>query len=168
MSHPDFRLNGKIFATPRDGELTGMVKLTPEQQKELIEEDPRAFSAESGAWGRIGCTKVVLSRANEDMLGRALTWARDRPEQRQRRGSLRRRHPRPLAVARSSAVRPQVVCCSPSPYRCRRGSSYTCPTPLPHRQWGSYRRLRRNARCASNADPPGLSRKPRPRPRQRP
>src|SRR5215831_10509843 len=76
MNHPDFRVNGKIFATLHHGELEGMVKLTPEQQEEFIAEDPKTFSPEAGAWGRAGCTKVVLATANEDTLGRALTTAR--------------------------------------------------------------------------------------------
>jgi hypothetical protein len=76
MNHPDFRVNGKIFATLHNGELEGMVKLTPEQQQEFIAEDPKTFSPEAGAWGRAGCTKVILATANADTLGRALTLAR--------------------------------------------------------------------------------------------
>ena len=76
MNHPDFRVSGKIFATLKHDELTGMVALTPEQQQEFISEDPKTFSPEAGAWGRMGCTKVLLATANEDTLGRALTLAR--------------------------------------------------------------------------------------------
>jgi len=76
MDHPDFRVGGKIFATLKHGQLTGMVVLTPEQQREFIEEDPETFSTEAGAWGRAGCTKVLLESADEDSLGRALTLAR--------------------------------------------------------------------------------------------
>jgi hypothetical protein len=76
MNHPDFRVKGKIFATLKPGEVAGMVKLTPEQQKEFIEDDPTTFSPEAGAWGRMGCTKVILASANQDTLGRALTLAR--------------------------------------------------------------------------------------------
>ena len=76
MSHPDFRVNGKVFATLKHDELTGMVALTPEQQQEFVAEDPRTFSPESGAWGQKGYTKVLLATASEDMLGRALTLAR--------------------------------------------------------------------------------------------
>jgi hypothetical protein len=76
MGHPDFRVNGKVFATLHKGEREGMVKLTPEQQKEFITEDPKVFSPETGAWGRAGCTRVALASANEDNLGRALTLAR--------------------------------------------------------------------------------------------
>ena len=76
MDHPDFRVGGKIFATLKHDELTGMAKLTPEQQQEFIEEDPGTFSPESGAWGRAGCTKILLAAADEDAVGRALTLAR--------------------------------------------------------------------------------------------
>ena len=40
MGHPDFRANGRIFATLRADERTGMVKLTPEQQAEFLREHP--------------------------------------------------------------------------------------------------------------------------------
>lgn len=48
MSHPDFRANGKIFATLYpDGE-RGMVKLMPEQQHEFMSADGDAFEPASG------------------------------------------------------------------------------------------------------------------------
>ena len=75
MSHPDFRVNGRIFATLHADEAHGMVKLTPEQQQQFISEDPRAFATESGAWGRAGCTRVTLKSVGEDTLGEALTLA---------------------------------------------------------------------------------------------
>lgn len=44
MGHPDFRANGKIFATLYpDGE-RGMVKLTPEQQQEFISAEGDALN----------------------------------------------------------------------------------------------------------------------------
>ena len=76
MGHPDFRADGRIFASLRgDGE-RGMVKLTPEQQAEFIERNPDMFAPESGAWGRQGCTRVMLARAHEEIVGEALTLAR--------------------------------------------------------------------------------------------
>ena len=62
MNHPDFRINGKIFATlgvPDDG--CAMVKLTPEQQEAFIQESPLVFFPCSGAWGRGGATHVHLA-----------------------------------------------------------------------------------------------------------
>ena len=75
MGHPDFRANGKIFATLYpDGE-RGMVKLTPEQQQEFISATGDAFAPASGAWGRQGCTTVLLELVDEDRLGEAMTLA---------------------------------------------------------------------------------------------
>ena len=76
MDHPDFRINGKIFATlghPDDN--WGMVKLTPEQQHEFIRESPRVFDPCSGAWGRGGATKVHLSTAKRNLVKAALDCA---------------------------------------------------------------------------------------------
>lgn len=75
MGHPDFRANGRIFATLHDDHETGMVKLTPDQQKTFLHDYPRAFAPEAGAWGRAGCTKVRLASVDEDALGEAITLA---------------------------------------------------------------------------------------------
>ena len=62
FSHPDFRVRNRVFATlgypdPR----YGMVRLTPEQQKELVRAAPESFRPAAGAWGRSGSTIVILS-----------------------------------------------------------------------------------------------------------
>jgi hypothetical protein len=75
MGHPDFRANGRIFATLHNGDKTGMVKLTPEQQTELVRVHPDMFTPESGAWGRQGCTRVILRAATSEVLGEAMTLA---------------------------------------------------------------------------------------------
>ncbi|HEY7449174.1 MAG TPA: MmcQ/YjbR family DNA-binding protein [Vicinamibacterales bacterium] len=75
MGHPDFRINGRIFATLRHDNQWGMVVLPPEQQQTFIEENPGTFVAEKGAWGRMGCTTVLLDSVQEDTLGEALTLA---------------------------------------------------------------------------------------------
>ena len=75
MGHPDFRANGKIFATLHHDHQWGMVKLTPEQQQEFVRQHPAVFAPENGAWGRAGCTKVRLGSVAEDALGEALTLA---------------------------------------------------------------------------------------------
>ena len=75
MGHPDFRANGKIFATLYpDGE-HGMVKLTPEQQQDFMSTDDDVFAPASGGWGRQGCTTVRLALVDEDKLGEAMTLA---------------------------------------------------------------------------------------------
>ena len=75
MGHPDFRANGKIFATLYPDGHNGMVKLTPEQQAEFIAGHRGMFTPASGAWGRQGCTTVALRSADEAVLGEAMTLA---------------------------------------------------------------------------------------------
>lgn len=75
MGHPDFRVNGRIFATLQPARNCGMVNLTPEQQQRMLRDAPAIFSPESGAWGRQGCTRVHLDVAEEDIVGEALTLA---------------------------------------------------------------------------------------------
>ncbi len=41
MGHPDFRINGRIFATLHPDHLFGMVKLTPGQQHRFVREIPQ-------------------------------------------------------------------------------------------------------------------------------
>jgi hypothetical protein len=76
MGHPDFRINGRIFASLTHDETRGMVVLTPEQQARFVREYSSAFEPESGAWGRDGCTRVHLSSVDEEALGEAATLAR--------------------------------------------------------------------------------------------
>jgi hypothetical protein len=75
MDHPDFRANGRIFATLHGDGTFGMIKLTPEQQRVAIREHPEVFSPESGAWGRQGCTRVRLDAADSETVGDAMTLA---------------------------------------------------------------------------------------------
>jgi len=75
MGHPDFRVNGRIFATLHHDMKIGMVKVTPDRQAALMREHPAAFSPEAGAWGRSGCTRVRIDAVDEDTLGEALTFA---------------------------------------------------------------------------------------------
>jgi len=66
MGHPDFRVGGKIFATlgyPRGD--WAMVKLTPDQQRGFVGNQPEVFQPVKGGWGRRGCTNVLLERATE-------------------------------------------------------------------------------------------------------
>jgi hypothetical protein len=75
MGHPDFRANGRIFATLHGDGRFGMVKLTPEQQRQFVREHPDVFTPESGAWGRQGCTRVTLDAADAETIGEAMTLA---------------------------------------------------------------------------------------------
>jgi hypothetical protein len=80
MGHPDFRLNGRIFATLTSDGARGMVKLTPEQQREFLKQDA-AFEPASGAWGRQGSTMVSLARAKTTTVRAAMTLAWENAEQ---------------------------------------------------------------------------------------
>ena len=75
MGHPDFRANGRIFATLHADHQWGMVKLTAEQQQEFVRANPGTFVPENGAWGRQGCTAVRLASVDEATLGEAMTLA---------------------------------------------------------------------------------------------
>src|SRR5205085_5486052 len=54
--HPDFRVNGKIFATLWPDQSTAVVKLPLADQAALIQMDPDAFSL--NAWSHQGATTV--------------------------------------------------------------------------------------------------------------
>lgn len=68
MNHSDFRVSGKIFATLSEDESWGMVKLTPVQQAEVVADHPEMFIIFDNAWGRQGCTKVLLKHAKVQPL----------------------------------------------------------------------------------------------------
>ncbi len=76
MNHPDFRAaNGKIFATLTEDQTRGMASLTPGQQAEFIDRAPEVFVPAAGAWGRGGSTMIVLAKADQEIVGEALTLA---------------------------------------------------------------------------------------------
>jgi hypothetical protein len=82
MQHPDFRVEGKIFATLGPDETWGMVKLTPAQQAELIAAEPKVYQPASGAWGRGGATIIQLRRAKDLTVRHALlsAWRNTAPK----------------------------------------------------------------------------------------
>lgn len=76
MGHPDFRANGRIFATLSSDPGWGcIVKLTPEQQRRFVEADLETFVAAKGAWGSAGSTMVRLASADGETIGEAMTLA---------------------------------------------------------------------------------------------
>lgn len=75
MGHPDFRVNGRIFASIHSKDTRGMVKLTPEEQKAVLAEAPDMFEPSAGAWGRQGCTNVILSAADRRTVRAAMLLA---------------------------------------------------------------------------------------------
>jgi hypothetical protein len=90
MGHPDFRVNGRIFATLHADMKFGMVALTPAQQAEFMGRDS-AFCPENGAWGRQGSTRVTLAEVDEEILGEALTLARRNAVEKAAKQKSRRR-----------------------------------------------------------------------------
>jgi hypothetical protein len=75
MGHPDFRVGGKIFASLGPEEDWAMVKLSPDDQADLIGEGAGPFQPASGAWGVQGCTIITLRRAGEERVRRAVAAA---------------------------------------------------------------------------------------------
>lgn len=75
MGHPDFRANGRIFASLVDQEMRGGLNLSPDEQRALMRAHPRTFSPASGAWGRSGYTMVDLTRAPTPAVRGALLLA---------------------------------------------------------------------------------------------
>jgi len=99
MGHPDFRANGRIFASLLPDKHLGTVMITPEEQAELMKESPATFFPCSGAWGRAGSTHVRLNDAADEATVRAaLTLAFERavskPAPRVRGGSRTTTRPR--------------------------------------------------------------------------
>jgi hypothetical protein len=76
QGHADFRVGKRIFATlGYPDESWAMVKLTPEQQRMLVEAEPGIFRPVPGGWGKHGATNVRLSKADAKTLQSALAMA---------------------------------------------------------------------------------------------
>ena len=75
MGHPDFRANGRIFASLDAKEAWGTVKLLPEEQRELRRTHPKVFEPAAGAWGRQGWTRVQLATADRRTVRSAVVLA---------------------------------------------------------------------------------------------
>ena len=83
MSHPDFRVAGKIFATLGYPDKTrGMVKLSPEDQHYFSKDYPDTFIPVKGTWGRRGATSVHLKAAKKDVVSKAIkaAWRNTAPK----------------------------------------------------------------------------------------
>jgi hypothetical protein len=83
MSHPDFRVGGKIFATlGYPDKEHGMVVLPPEEQARLVQTYPKVFSPAKGAWGKRGSTTVRLEAVDKTTLSRAMeiAWRQRAPK----------------------------------------------------------------------------------------
>jgi hypothetical protein len=72
---PDFRVDGKIFATAGRIDGKAVLKLTPDQQQMLSEAEPSMFAPVPGGWGRKGWTNLVLAKADARTAKSALWMA---------------------------------------------------------------------------------------------
>jgi hypothetical protein len=83
---PSFRVGGKIFATLRQQPVRLMVKLDPEDQRNLAEGHPGIISPVPGYWGRKGSTFVDYVEGDQELLRSLLrlAWAGVAPKQLQR------------------------------------------------------------------------------------
>ena len=76
MGHPDFRAHGRIFATLQyPDERWGMVRLPAADQDRFVRDYPGVFVPCNGAWGRGGCTSVLLKAVTADALRTAIEAA---------------------------------------------------------------------------------------------
>ena len=76
MGSPDFRVDGRIFATlAAQKQGYGNLMLSPEQQAAFVAELPDIFVPIPGGWGRMGATHIVLAKASIDVLSGALEAA---------------------------------------------------------------------------------------------
>jgi hypothetical protein len=76
MGAPDFRVQGKIFATlASQHQGYGNLKLTPDQQADFVRELPEVFLPIPGGWGKMGMTHIRLAEASEEVLAGALRTA---------------------------------------------------------------------------------------------
>jgi hypothetical protein len=77
MNHPDFRVNGKIFASLGYPDKTwGVLMLTPDQQHGLCAAYPETFTPLNNSWGSKGATWVRLATADPAAVdeGLAVAW----------------------------------------------------------------------------------------------
>lgn len=108
MGHPDFRVNGKVFASLLPTGAAASLKLTPEEQARLIASvGGGRFAPASGAWGRQGWTVVQLDQVDEETVGEALTLAWQNVAGEARKRSSKAKATR--AVAGASGVRKRAT-----------------------------------------------------------
>ena len=94
MEHPDFRVNGKIFASlGYPDKQWGVVKLSPEEQATFVRDQPKVFVPVKGAWGRTGNTQVHLAEVDEPTLRQAIlaAWNTVASKRRSAKSKSRRR-----------------------------------------------------------------------------
>ena len=94
MGQPDFRVDGRIFATlASEKQGYGNLKLTLEQQADFVRELPDVFLPIAGGWGRMGMTHIRLAAAAEDVLAGALHTAWKLRVENNKKASKKKRAP---------------------------------------------------------------------------
>ena len=95
MGQPDFRVDGRIFATLASAKQGyGNLMLTVEQQTAFVEEMPEVFLPIPGGWGRMGMTHIRLAEASEDVLYGALHTAWKLRVEKSAKSSKKKRPPK--------------------------------------------------------------------------
>ncbi len=100
MGHPDFRVGNRIFASLRADASLAMVKLSPEQQAVFLRDHAAMFTPSPGAWGRQGCTDIVLAKAATRPVRAATLLAWQAALEKPRPKTLARSKPGPTSGAR--------------------------------------------------------------------
>ncbi|MGE3513010.1 MAG: MmcQ/YjbR family DNA-binding protein [Vicinamibacterales bacterium] len=102
MGHPDFRVNGRIFASLSRDERTATLRLSPAEQAALLDTHPASFAPAAGAWGRQGWTIVQLDGAPPSVVRAAvlLAWEALASTARPPRRAPRARRGRPSSRTR--------------------------------------------------------------------
>lgn len=75
MGHPDFRVEGKVFASLWADGRTAVVRLSPSDQTRLVGAHPAVFAPASGAWGSRGYTTIMLRPARVAVVRPAVVLA---------------------------------------------------------------------------------------------
>jgi hypothetical protein len=98
QGHADFRVEGRIFASLGvAGSDQAMVRLPTTLQQALVSAQPDRFIPCNGAWGRQGCTFLILSKVTTSEASSALAAAhehrRSAPPRAARKATKQRRAP---------------------------------------------------------------------------
>jgi len=68
----DFRVGKTIFATLRDKDGRAVVKLSPDQQRLLMETNPGVFKPVKRSWGQKGWTQISLEDVDPAVVRHAM------------------------------------------------------------------------------------------------
>ena len=108
MGAPDFRVDGRIFATLASAKQGyGNLMINPEQQAAFVEEMPEVFLPIHGGWGRMGMTHIRLAAATEDVLTGALHTAWKLRVEKNAKSRPKRRSNKPALSAERKVAKPR-------------------------------------------------------------